>query len=295
MAALKDVRVKIAGVGKTKQITKAMNMVASAKLRGSQSRMEKFRAYADTFHDMLRDLSGSETDIIHPLLQEHADIHDVGIVLATSDRGLCGSFNSNLIAAALEHAVHLTEEGKHVVFYTVGRKGRDAVRKAGFEVAWDHSGVGVVDFQVADRLGVELINAYVHGTLDEAVIFYGRFVSLMRQEPEQMRLLPVGREKKEELDQAPGDTAGATEHIYEPKGEALMEALLPRVIKSFVYKGLLNTATSEQAARMTAMDNATRNCDELIRTLTQLFNRTRQAAITNDLIDIVGGANALNG
>jgi F-type H+-transporting ATPase subunit gamma len=289
MAALKDVRMKIAGVGKTKQITKAMNMVASARLRGAQGRMEKFRAYADAFRAMLRDIASADRDIAHPLLEEHDSARRTGIVLATSDRGLCGSFNGNLIAAALEHAARCAEEGKRAVFYTVGRKGRDAVRKAGFEVVWDHSGSGGVDFPTADRLGAELIGAYLAGTIDEAVLIYGGFVSLMRQEPEKLRLLPLSREEE-----GPATPAG-TEHLYEPAGAALLEALLPRVIKSFLYKGLLNTATSEQAARMTAMDNATRNCDELIRALTRLFNKTRQAAITSDLIDIVGGANALNG
>lgn len=291
MASLKDVQMKIAGVRKTKQITKAMNMVASAKLRGTQTRTERFRAYADSFHEMLRDLSGAEHDVSHPLLEAREKIKTVGIVLATSDRGLCGSFNSNLINAALQLAAQHTAEGRTVQFYTVGRKGRDAVSKQGYTVAVDYSALGgSVDFHVADRLSVSLINAYLSGAIDEVVFVYSRFQNLMRQIPEQLHLLPI---KADEAEDTPGTSAA--EYTYEPKGEALMEALLPRVLKSFVYKGLLNTATSEHAARMTAMDNATRNCDDMIRSLTQLFNKTRQAAITSDLIDIVGGANALNG
>ena len=298
MASLKDVRVKISGVGKTKQITKAMNMVASAKLRGAQSRIEQFRTYADRFKAMLRDIAAGEEDSSHPLLAQRSEVKSVGIVLATSDRGLCGGFNANLINAALKLAAAKKAEGKTVVFYCIGRKGREAARKAGLPIARDFSGhQGAIDFQLADRLGVEIITAFLDKTVDEVFLIYGEFVNMMRQVPVTTQVLPLRATQDLEEEKAHKDKAPApgVEYLCEPTGTALMEALLPRVIKSQVYRGLLDTSASEHAARMTAMDNATRNCDDLIGSLTRLFNKTRQAAITKDLIDIVGGVEALKG
>ena len=291
MASLKDVRVKISGVGKTKQITRAMNMVASAKLRGAQSRMEKFAAYADRFHTMLENLAGTGAEMTHALFTPHAEVKRVGIILATSDRGLCGGFNINIITEALRLAEAKKAEGLEVVFYCAGKKGRDAVRKAGYTIARDLSGVmGDLSFSVADRIGIEAIDGFVKGELDEVILVYSKFVSLIRQIPTTEYLLPIA---PQEVDTE--KTENATEYVFEPAGNALLDVLLPRIVKSLIYRGLLETSTSENAARMTAMDNATRNCDDLIKSLTRLFNKTRQAVITNELIDIVGGVEALKG
>lgn len=291
MASLKDVRVKIAGVGKTKQITRAMNMVASAKLRGAQARMEKFRAYADRFHDILQNLAAREMEATHELLTPHEAVKRVGIILTTSDRGLCGGFNANIIDEAVRLAKTKQTEGKEVVFYCVGKKGRDAVRKLNFPIARDLAGVmGAFDFSIADRVGIEVIDAYVKRELDEVILVYSKFVSLLRQIPTTQQILPVQEQTSEHE-----TSANAVEYVFEPAGEALLDVLLPGVVKALVYRGLLETSTSENAARMTAMDNATRNCDELTMSLTRLFNKTRQAVITNDLIDIVGGVEALKG
>lgn len=296
MASLKDVRVKISGVRKTKQITRAMNMVASAKLRGAQSRMEKFRAYADRFHDMLQRLSSQETELAHPLLTPHEEVKKVGIVLVTSDRGLCGGFNVNIIAEALKIARARQAEGKEVAFYCVGKKGRDAVRKMGFAIAVDLAGVmGALDFPLALRLGQEVIGAYAARELDEVILVYSEFVSMMRQAPTVQPILPVARPESDGSPSVQNTADQGAEYIFEPAGAALMDVLLPRVVNSQIYRGLLETSTSENAARMTAMDNATRNCDDLIKSLTRLFNKTRQAVITNELIDIVGGVEALKG
>jgi len=291
MASLKDVKMKISGVGKTKQITRAMNMVASAKLRGAQSRMERFRSYADRVQALLAHITArSQEEDLHPLLAARPEIKTVGIMLVTSDRGLCGSFNSNLIASALKTAAREKAAARQVVFYCVGRKGRDAVAKAGYAVKRHVSGQGgVMDFHVAERLGLELINAFQTAELDEARIIYGEFISILHQKPVTGILLPLP------IAGAQTPVAAAAEYVYEPAGAALMEELLPRIIKSLIYRGLLDTSTSEHAARMAAMDNATRNCNDLIKALTKLFNKTRQAAITKDLMDIVGGAEALNG
>ncbi len=291
MASLKDVRNKISGVGKTKQITRAMNMVASAKLRGAQSRMDKFRAYAGRFHEVLQNLAASDMEITHPLLTPHEEVRRVGIVLVTSDRGLAGAFNVNIIMEALRLAEEKRREGKEVVFYCVGKKGRDAVRKSPYAIERDMAGeMGALSFSLAERIGTEIVSGYLTQSLDEVYLIYSEFVSLLRQVPTTQRILPVEPKKPDEA-----ALQGRTEYAFEPAGQALMDVLLPRIVKALVYRGLLSTSTSEHAARMTAMDNATRNCDDLIRSLTRLFNKTRQAVITNELIDIVGGVEALKG
>lgn len=292
MASLKDVRNKISGVGKTKQITKAMNMVASAKLRGAQTRMEKFRAYAERFHEVLQNLATGDMELTHPLLAPHEDVKKVGIVLITSDRGLAGAFNINIISAAFALANQKRDEGKEVAFYCVGKKGRDAVRKSPYRIAGDMVGsMNSFDFSLADRLGMEVIHNYMSREMDEIYVVYSQFVSMMNQVPMTRRILPVEPQKTADETGLPGKT----EYTFEPAGAALLDVLLPRIVKSLIYRGLLSTSTSEHAARMTAMDNATRNCDDLTRTLTRLFNKTRQAVITNELIDIVGGVEALKG
>lgn len=291
MPSLKDVKVKIAGVKKTKQITKAMNMVASAKLRGAQQRIERFRPYAEKFYGMLGDLASKADGSAHPLLEVRDEIKTCGIVLATSDRGLCGSFNANLISTALKLAKQKAAEGKTVKFYCVGKKGRDTIRKEDFEVVTAIADqMGSFDFQLANKLGLEVINHYLTGELDEVVLVYGEFVSTAKQLPITLPILPIASEKKDEAEAAP-----SKEYIYEPAVEGLLAELLPRFIKVQIYRGLLDTSASEHAARMAAMDNATRSCDDMIGALTLLFNKTRQASITRDLMDIVGGAEALKG
>ncbi len=291
MPSLKDVKMKIVGVKKTKQITKAMNMVASAKLRGAQQRIERFRPYAAKFYDMLGDLAGKADSSAHPLLEARDEIKTCGIILTSSDRGLCGSFNVNLINAALKLAKQKTAEGKTVKFYCIGKKARDTVLKTQYEVV---TGMGdkmnSFDFQLANTIGLEVIDHYLAKKLDEVVLIYGEFVSMAKQVPTVLPILPMVAEAKEE------ETSGvAKEYIYEPAVEGLLAELLPRFIKVQVYRGLLDTSASEHAARMAAMDNATRSCDDIVGVLTLIYNKTRQASITSDLMDIVSGAEALNG
>ena len=293
MASLKDVRVKIGGVKKTKQITKAMNMVASAKLRGAQQRIERFRPYADKFYDVLGELASKSDENSHPLLEVRPETKTVGILLVTSDRGLCGSFNITLINESFALAKKYQGQGVSVRFYCVGKKGRDAVRRAGFTIANEAVGqMNSFDFQLANKLSNTLMNDFLTEAVDEVRLVYGRFVSLARQEATTFPLLPVASLKSEE---GKKESATATEYTFEPSVTALLAELLPRFVKVQVYRALLDTSASEHAARMTAMDNATRNCDDIARALTLIFNKTRQAAITTDLMDIVAGAEALKG
>jgi F-type H+-transporting ATPase subunit gamma len=293
MPSLKDVRNKIAGVKKTKQITKAMNMVASAKLRGAQNRIERFLPYAEKFYEMLRDIAGKADESAHPLLEKREEINTTGILLVTSDRGLCGSFNNNLLKEATRIAGEKSGEGKNVKFYCVGKKGRNSLRKSGYEIMAEKiDELSNFDFSLANEVGTDLINRYLAGELDEVVVIYGHFINVARQDPQVLDLLPISAEEHAE-ESGEAAAGGGKEYIYEPEVEGLLAELLPRFIKVQVYRALLDTSAAEHAARMNAMDNATSACDDMIDSLTLLFNKTRQAVITKELMDIVGGAEAL--
>lgn len=292
MASLKDVQLKIAAVKKTKQITKAMNMVASAKLRHAQARIERFRPYADKFYEMLGDLAKGADPSIHPLLEVREEIKTSLIVLVTSDRGLCGSFNGSMITMALKLAKEKTAQGKTVKFVCMGKKGRDSVRKSGYETLKAYSDqMGSFDYTVALRLGMEVIGGYIRGDFDEVNLVFGKFISIPRQEATTLTLLPMAADEGEEA-QAVGSKQ---EYLYEPSVEGLLAELLPRFVNVQIYRGMLDTSASEHAARMRAMDNATRNCDDMVGSLTLVYNKARQASITRELMDIVGGTEALKG
>jgi len=293
MPSLKDVKKKIESVQKTQQITRAMNMVASAKLRRAQERIEKFRPYADKYYEMLKDLSKGVDVSVHPLLEPREEIKATGIVLITSERGLCGAFNTNLITKAEKLIKEKSAEGKAIKILAVGRKAAQAAKKVdSAEIL--NSYVGVMDnfdFTLANKIGLEIIKAYEDHVVDEVYLIYGQFVSILRQEPVAMQILPVTQPEAEE-EESQGSNAL---YMYEPSVEGLLAELLPRFIKVQVYRGLLDTSASEHAARMTAMDTASKNCDDMIHKLTLAYNKARQAAITAELLDIVGGAEALKG
>ena len=290
MASLRDIQNKIVGVKKTKQITKAMNMVASAKLRGAQNRIERFRPYADKFHDILIDLASRADASVHPLLEKREVIQSVGIVLVTSDKGLCGSFNANLCNAAKRLATQKEAEGKTVKFICIGKKGRDFIRKTQFEIVSQYGEhMTNFDFQLASETGNLVIDGYLSGQFDEVHIIFGKFVNIAKQEATAAQILPA------EAAEAEAPSGPSSEYIFEPSVEGLLAELLPRYVKVQMYRGLLDTSASEHAARMSAMDNATKNCDEMVGSLTLVYNKARQASITTQLMDIVGGAEALKG
>lgn len=290
MASLRDIQNKIVGVKKTKQITKAMNMVASAKLRGAQNRIERFRPYADKFHDILIDLASRADASVHPLLEKREVIQNVAIILVTSDKGLCGSFNANLCNAANRLAKQKEAEGKTVKFICIGKKGRDFVRKTRFEIASQYAEhMSNFDFQLASETGNYVIDGYLSGQFDEVHIIFGKFVNIAKQEATASQILPA------ETGETDAPAGPSSEYIFEPSVEGLLAELLPRYVKVQMYRGLLDTSASEHAARMSAMDNATKNCDEMVGSLTLVYNKARQASITTQLMDIVGGAEALKG
>ncbi len=289
MATLRDIRRKIAAVRKTQQITRAMNMVASAKLRGAQERMVAFRPYAEKYAEVMRSVAQRVEADAHPLLVRR-EVKKVGVLLVTSDRGLCGSFNTNLIARAEKEMKARAAQGEQVCFFAVGRKGRDYFRRRKAEIRGSYVDNRKITYDLAARVAEDLITSYVQEELDEVFLVYSRFVNLAVQRPALEGLLPfVPAEAAKE-----GESAGsAVDYLYEPEPHILLEAILPEQIRVQVYHALLETNTSEQAARMTAMDNATRNCKEMIDRLTLVYNKARQASITKELMDIVGGAEAL--
>ncbi len=300
MATLKEVKTKISAVKKTKQITKAMNMVAASKLRGAQAKMESFRPYAGKFAEVLGSLAGSAADDASPLLVPRDEVKKINVVLCTSDRGLCGGFNSNLIDRAAKFRSAQAAKGVEVSFTAFGKKGRDWCRKSNFPIVDAYLGVvgGTFDVSVATASGRKLIKAFEDGEFDEVHVIYSEFIGMARQIPVVRRqLLPIPPLAKEpdfeEIEEIGKESH--VEHICEPSADALMGELLPKNICIQIYSGLLETSTSEHAARMAAMDNASKACDDMMVNLTLAYNKARQAAITGELMDIVGGAEALKG
>jgi F-type H+-transporting ATPase subunit gamma len=293
MATLQDIRRKIAAVKKTQQITKAMNMVAAAKLRGAQLRMEGFRPYAAAFAMMLGNMAGRVEPEIHPFFQQAAPVERVGLVLMTADRGLCGSFNVNLINTAVKFIREKEAQGIEVALICVGRKGRDFFRRRKREMLAHYADVwNKFDFSNAVTVAREITTAFLSGGVQEVHLIHSSFINMAIQRPTMVQLLPIKPGEAEEAEQIAG---GSTEYLFEPPMEQFLEYLLPKYINVLVYHGFLENAASEHAARMTAMDNAQSNCKEMINTLTLVMNKARQAAITRELMDIVGGAEALKG
>lgn len=290
MAGLKDVKNKIAGVKKTSQITKAMNMVASAKLRGAQEKMERFRPYSQKFAAAMSNLSRG-MDAGNLPLMEVRDVSAVEIVVVTSDRGLCGSFNSNIISTAEKLMRRFEAEGKKVSIVCVGKKAHQYFKKTGKVRSSYRDIMGTFQMFNARQIAMDIGENFMVGGSDDVRLVYGKFHSVAVQKPEVEELLPVKPVAGEAS--AASNISGA--YTYEPEPGEIMEVLLPLYMNVQIYHAMLEVGASEHAARMTAMDNATNACKDMIHDLTQLYNKARQSAITSELMDIVGGAEALKG
>lgn len=295
MASLKDLRNRIASVQSTQKITRAMQMVAASKLRRAQDAAEAARPYAERMERVLASLGASLKDQPGaPRLLAGTGKDDVHLlVVATSDRGLCGAFNTNIIRAARLEAMRLIAAGKTVKIVTVGRKGHQVLRRdQGDRIIRqvDLSHVKRLGFQDASDIADTILAMFEAGEFDVCSIFYAKFQSALVQIVTKQQLIPAAIEEGAE-GQGP-DLNGAV-YEYEPDEEAILADLLPRNIRVQVFRALLENAASEQGARMTAMDSATRNAGDMIKGLTLTYNRTRQAAITKELIEIISGAEAL--
>lgn len=294
MPSLKDVQIKIGAVKKTQQITKAMNMVATSRLRGAQTAMERFRPYAAKFSEVLGSLAEKAGSEASPLLVPRDNVRNVHIVLCTSDRGLCGGFNVNLIDKTKAFMEEKSTAGISFSFTNFGRRGRDWAKKNKMNIVDQHIGVvgSKIGFNVALNAGRKLIDGFLDEEYDEVYVVYSQFISMGRQVASIKQILPIPPfEIEEEADDAPY----LAEHICEPSADELLNELLPRSVYVQIFSALLETSTSNHAAQMTAMDNATRACKDMIENLTLAYNKARQAAITAELMDIVGGAEALRG
>ena len=299
MASLKEVKLKISGIKKTKQITKAMHMVAASRLRSTQAAAEAFRPYAEKFAEVLGNIADKAGEDVSPLLMPRDPVKHVHIVLCTSDRGLCGGFNSNLIETAESVLDKRSGENIDFSFTCFGKKGRDWCRKKKHKIENEYLDVvgTKVGFNVASSSGQVLISSFQDGAYDEVILIYSRFVSMANQHPVVKQLLPIPviNTKSGDSDEGENEKEYAAEYLYEPSPDALLNTMLPRNVFVQIYDALLETSTSEHASRMKAMNNATKACDDMIESLTLAFNKARQAAITTELMDIVGGAEALRG
>jgi F-type H+-transporting ATPase subunit gamma len=292
MATLNDIKMKIGAVKKTRQITKAMNMVAAAKLRGAQMRMESFEPYATKFAEVLGNLASRIEPDIHPLLVKKEKISRVELLHFTSDKGLCGSFNSNLINRAEKWMNQEKDNGVDIGLTAVGKRGRDYFKKRGYDIIESHINVyGSVDISFVNQISRGMIDRYLADEVDGVYMIYSRFISMGKQVPTLVKLLPIEPPVAEDEEASGADA----EYLCEPDPEGLMIELLPKHINVQIYNAFLQNETSEHAARMAAMDNASRNCDDLVESLTLVYNKARQAAVTAELMDIVGGAAALKG
>ncbi|QMU58932.1 MAG: F0F1 ATP synthase subunit gamma [Boseongicola sp.] len=291
MPNLKDLKNRIESVKSTRKITKAMQMVAAAKLRRAQESAEAARPYTEQFNAVMAGLTASAAGSGQgpTLLTGTGSDQTQLLVVMTSERGLCGGFNSNIVRLARARANELIAAGKTVKILTVGKKGREQLRRD-FEAQM----IGHVDMSEVKRLGYanaqdvagQILARFDDGEFDVATIFYSRFQSVISQEPTAVQVIPAAFEQEEGAD-------AAAFFEYEPGEEEILADLLPRGVATQIFAGLLENAASEQGARMSAMDNATRNAGDMIDKLTIQYNRSRQAVITNELIEIISGAEAL--
>lgn len=297
MAKLKEVKLKIAGVKKTRQITSAMKMVATSRLRGAQLGMEAFRPYASKFAEVLGSLAAKSGGESSPLLVPREEVKKVHVLLCTSDRGLCGGFNINLIDLAENFLKKQNEKNIEVSFTAYGKRGFDWCKKNKVNLVDKYIGVVGANFgfNIASTSGRKLINEFLASNYDEVHVIYSQFISVAKQLPVMKQILPIPPIESAEEDKNLLSGTYLPEHICEPSPEELLNDMLPRNVFIQIHSALLETSTSEHAARMTAMDNATKACNDMVNELKRLFNKVRQAAITADLMDIVGGAEALKG
>ena len=290
MATLNDIKRKISAVKKTRQITKAMNMVAAARLSGAQMKMESFAPYAKKFAEVLGNLASRIEPDVHPLLVKKEPVSKVELLHFTGDRGLCGSFNGNLISFGEMWLKEEKQKGVEGGLITVGKKGRDYFRKRNYHLVDSFVDMyGRVDISFINQVTRSMINRYLNDEVDEVYLIYSRFAGMGRQIPTLVKLIPIEPPKAEKVE----ESLGQAEYLCEPDPESLLIELLPKHISVQIYNAFLQNETSEHAARMAAMDNASKNCKEIVDNLTLVFNKARQAAITAELMDIVGGAEAL--
>ncbi len=288
MANLKDLKIRIESVKSTRKITKAMQMVSAAKLRRAQEAAEASRPYAERMNHVISNLTAANAgNASAPKLLSGSGKDETHLlIVATSERGLCGGFNTNIVKKARADISALLNAGKTVKILTIGKKGREQLKRDFSNHMIDHvdlSGVKKIGYEDANQIAQNITTSFDANEFDVATLYFAKFQSVISQTPTAQQLIPV---------QAPEDS-NTSLYEYEPSEEVILGELLPRSIATQIFSALLENSASEQGARMSAMDNATRNAGDMIERLTIEYNRTRQAAITSELIEIISGAEAL--
>ncbi|KKI89705.1 ATP synthase F0F1 subunit gamma [Bacillus sp. SA1-12] len=283
MASLRDIKSRITSTKKTSQITKAMEMVSAAKLNRAENNAKAFGPYMDKIQEVVASIANG-TSVSHPML-ESRPVKRTGYLVITSDRGLAGAFNSSVLRAAFQAIQKRHKSNDEFVIIAIGRMGRDFFKKRGMNVISEITGIGdETSFASIKDIASGAVNMYADGSYDELYMYYNHFVSAIQQDVTEKKLLPLS---------GITPTSKLTSYEFEPDEEEILEVLLPQYAESLIYGALLDSKASEHAARMTAMKNATDNAKELIDSLTLSYNRARQAAITQEITEIVGGAAAL--
>jgi F-type H+-transporting ATPase subunit gamma len=286
MATLRDIKRKISSINSTQTITRTMKMVSAAKLRKAQEELDKIKAYAVKMEELVGRVTRMLPANAHPLLTAREEVKKILILSIASDRGLCGAFNINVALQAENFTTQNKSQYERIGVYVFGRKAKDYLVRRKVDIFKDWVDIKKVDQNLVEEIASELIRLYVDGEFDKVYLSYTHFASPVKQIAVFEEFLPLKAETE--------DVKGI-EYIYEPKREAIVAALIPKYVSTKIYYALVESQTSEHAARMSAMENATSNCGEMVRYLTLVYNKRRQESITSEMMDIVGGAEALRG
>jgi F-type H+-transporting ATPase subunit gamma len=288
MAGAKEIRTKISSINKTRKITRAMEMVAASKMRKTQERMRASKPYATKIYEVVKHIARANSEYKHPFMIER-EIKRVGVIVVTTDRGLCGGLNANLLRETVRTLKTWKEQGKEVELAVVGRKGKAFFKRVGGSILGSVDNLGDTP-GINDLIGVVkvMMDAYYSGAIDAVHIVYNEFVNTMTQKPLTKQLLPLPKSDEDST-----RMGHYWDYIYEPDAKELLDELLERYIELQIYQGIVENIACEQAAKMIAMKNATDNAGELIKEFQLAYNKARQAAITQELAEIVGGAAAL--
>jgi F-type H+-transporting ATPase subunit gamma len=280
---MRDIKRRIKSVQNTKQITKAMEMVSAAKLRRAQERAQSSRPYADKMREVISSIAAGSKGINHPMMVTR-EVKKTGYLVISSDRGLAGGYNGNLLRKLAQTIRARHKSDNEYVIFVIGRKGRDFLKKRNYPVAGEVTGLpDSPEFMDIKEVTSKAVQMFADGSYDELYIYYNEFISAIAQIPTEKRLLPLENQE---------GGAEVSNYEYEPSPEGVLEALLPKYAETLIFSALLESKASEHGARMTAMGNATKNATEMIASLTLSFNRARQASITQEISEIVAGANA---
>lgn len=289
MATLRDIKRRIKAVQSTSKITKAMKMVSAAKFRKAQQRMFELRPYAERMSNILSSLAGGAEGELHPLLAVRPR-KNIEVIVITSDRGLCGAFNTNILKAGTKHISELKKEGFEVGISCVGRKARDYFKRRNVELKSSWTGIsGKISYANAQEIAGNIIEKYTDETVDEVILIYNEFKSAIAQKVVIAKLLPLAPIETSE------EALPVYNFIYEPTKQEIFSRLVPKNVEIQIFRALIESQASEEAARMAAMENATKSANDMISSLTLQYNKARQATITKELMDIVGGVEALKG